>query len=303
MNVLQINHINPILTVRLSGGLGNQLFQLSAAQFVADLVDCRDIKLDCRFLNTYETPRSFELDFLMSEMPGFSKLVNPYSIEGLISQFRLAKLINRPIGKYALIGNSSSINNLLRIEKKSYQSYILDDYFQDPKYINIDRLQKFFKLAVSNGLRSINNKIPQINFKNSVGIHLRRGDFVHQPSASKKYATLDLNYYLEALKYFPQGSQYVIFGDEPEFIEEFSRHVPGTLIYKYSLSLSEEFILLSQIPNLVIANSTFSWWAASINWSREKKIISPKFWFKKKSDNLKNLLLKSEFVLLDNINF
>ena len=43
---------------------------------------------------------------------------------------------------------------------------------------------------------------------------------------------------------------------------------------------------MSKIPNNIIGNSSFSWWAAWLNENKDKKIISPSVWFGQKNQHL-----------------
>lgn len=57
---------NASITVRLAGGLGNQLFQLAAAIYISKNITNASPKvyLDRRFLTSYETLRSYEIGFI-----------------------------------------------------------------------------------------------------------------------------------------------------------------------------------------------------------------------------------------------
>ena len=43
---------------------------------------------------------------------------------------------------------------------------------------------------------------------------------------------------------------------------------------------------MSKISNNIIANSSFSWWAAWLNTNENKSIIAPKVWFGPKNAHL-----------------
>ena len=82
------------ICIRLSGGLGNQLFQLSAGLSLSNLLKSEELFLDARFLGDYETPRSFELDFLVQHIKGVNMLSSQMQLEQFASRFRISKIVD-----------------------------------------------------------------------------------------------------------------------------------------------------------------------------------------------------------------
>lgn len=113
--------------------------------------------------------------------------------------------------------------------------------------------------------------------KQTCGIHIRMGDYLkktdYHPIPTRQY-------YLQAMTEFPTNTHFIAFSDEPEkakaHLGETSRHItwiePGN---HYML----DFWLMRQCENFIIANSSFSWWAAWLIKNESKKIIAPKNWF------------------------
>lgn len=103
----------------------------------------------------------------------------------------------------------------------------------------------------------------------AVAVHVRRGDTLE---VSYPF-NLSADYYRNILKMYPDKEVY-IFSDDIPWCKE---HLPD---YKYiDKGVLESFHLMRSCRIKVIANSTYSWWAAFL--SNHTEVIAPDMWFKK----------------------
>lgn len=65
-------------------------------------------------------------------------------------------------------------------------------------------------------------------------------------------------------------------------VEEARKFFPDYPIYHFGVN--DDYYLINQAEYLIIANSTFSWWAAWLN-DRCKMVIAPKYWFRHNVSN------------------
>jgi hypothetical protein len=158
-------------------------------------------------------------------------------------------------------------------------------FFQTKEYADVfqhDELKRFFNL------REKSQKF--INFEHDlenssiIAVHVRRGDYRNH---ANQFGLLSLDYYKETLKKL-QSNQTVtevwIFSDEIEAtmkLEESFKKIKFRYISKVDFSPAETLTLMSKSKNLVIANSTFSWWAGYL--SEESCVYAPEKWFKENS--------------------
>ena len=89
------------------------------------------------------------------------------------------------------------------------------------------------------------------------------------------------------LREFPDAVFYA-FSDDPHWVEsEFKSYYSNITIVNCNAD-SDSYIdmrLMSLCKHNIIANSTFSWWAAWLNRNPEKIIIAPLNWFADKRDS------------------
>lgn len=112
--------------------------------------------------------------------------------------------------------------------------------------------------------------------KETVSIHSRREDYLDIDAFCE--LTYE-NYYKEAINYFTENYDnpfFVSFSLHPEWVKQ---ELPllnnsNSLILDHGVDF-EDIILMSLCNHNIIANSTFSWWAAFKNKNPNKQIICP----------------------------
>lgn len=136
-------------------------------------------------------------------------------------------------------------------------------YFQSYKYFDFCR-EEILNLFESN----IELDTPPTK----VAIHVRRGDYL---SKSNFHTNLPIEYYREAMSYFP-NERFTIFSDDIRWCRDnFSKEH----FFVEPISDVIDLIFMSRHENQIIANSSYSWWAAYLNKNPNKKVIAPKKWW------------------------
>lgn len=283
------------IIVRLSGGLGNQLFQIAAGLLAAKKSRFSLICLDPRFIANYETKRNLESGFIFEHFENVKLIsLNNFFIS-IASRFRFGRILDKKIGSSAFVGSSETLFNL---NDCKFESILLDGYFQHPLIASSLKTQFKFFDNFTKSYEKLKYNLPKGYFK-YVAIHIRRGDYVSSKNASKVFKTIPLDYYQTAVKKFPSNTKFIIFGDDAETILAFSDEIGGLDAASLRLDLSEEFMLMAMADHYVIANSTFSWWAAYLGYDESKRVIAPRSWYVDKGRSLNNPLLMKYFELLD----
>ena len=127
-------------------------------------------------------------------------------------------------------------------------------------------------------------------------IHVRRGDYLLQ---GDDWGVLGLDYYRQALETLGAGpaTPVWVFSDDLEGARELLEgKVEGQLKWvepDQESNAAESMVLMSCAEKIVIANSTYSWWAASLG-RPKKTVIAPETWFRSKPTP--DLLLPPEWL-------
>lgn len=113
-------------------------------------------------------------------------------------------------------------------------------------------------------------------------VHVRLGDY----QLEKQFGILSPEYYKAAIEYSWQRSEFNkiwLFSDQPKdaihFVPQQYRG-KTRLIEGEGLDSAETLQIMSLCHGYVIANSSFSWWAASLSDFKDPIVIGPKPWFK-----------------------
>lgn len=278
-----IFEISNMVVSNLKGGLGNQMFAYAAAYVFAKERNS-NLKIALTHLQNHaefknETPRDFQLDFFNIKCEFASKeeverVKKNYS-KGFSFLTKLDEfLILYNIIKYPLFSNISP-------------DVYMNSYFQNEKYFvqYSDEIRELFTLRkkfLTKDFIKVRDLIR--GEKDSVSIHIRRGDYVTNKKANKWHGTLGEEYYYNALRYLEiqkgvTNPNLFIFSDDCDWVKEnldFGDRVVHYISDRFNPAQS--IILMSECKNHIIANSSFSWWGAWLNRNKKKVVIAPSKW-------------------------
>jgi hypothetical protein len=232
-------------TIKIKGGLGNQLFQYAFALFLKDKFNT-EINLEISWYKE-QSFRRFELSKFLAK--------NEFPLINSAPSF-LNKRIN-----YSYL----SENLITFLIKKNYFLPInfYDGYWQDIFFANFLRDKTFFKSDI------LKRKIKEDYYV----IHLRRGDFKN----SKAHIALSDDYYLKFIQVFKDKKIYIISEEEEDAIN-LKKKIKLDIEY-YKCSDLEAFSIIHNAFGGIASNSTFCWWAIFLSESRNW--LMPYQWLKK----------------------
>ena len=288
-----------MITVLLSGGLGNQLFQYATGRRLS-LKHQTGLTLDLTFVNSklqfdqLTTYRRYELEEFNLPVQTTDLLIKGKFLYPLSkSEYVLRKFISKNKYHYVPEDNSGWDQKVMLAPDNSF----LEGFFQSEKYFSeiSDVLRK--DLQLKKPLAGRNLKLSEeIQSHNSVSLHIRRGDYVRLEKNLQKHGVTSEAYYTKAIAEISakvSDPHFFIFTDEPDWVRQhfktaFPYQVADTNQTPESAWLDMQ--LMSQCRHHIICNSTFSWWGAWLNPRNDKIVVAPRQWFADPSINAAHIL-------------
>lgn len=254
-----------MVIVKLTGGLGNQMFQYAMARAVAEQ-NKSNLGVDISWFDRHKNnlaPRKYALDnFNIS-----GKLIRSGIFQRISLKFSFLENFRSPQKRY-YIKEKQIFHFDSEIFKISGNVYI-DGYWQNEKYFkNIEKIiRKEFTLKES--LTEFASEIEkEILDTNSVSLHIRRGDYVEDKITNQFHGTCSLDYYLKAVKMILETINkpiFFIFSDDIKWARNnLKLDYPTIFVSNNSIKDSEELFLMSRCKHHIIANSSFSWWGGVV---------------------------------------
>ncbi|MCE5340857.1 MAG: alpha-1,2-fucosyltransferase [Planctomycetaceae bacterium] len=272
-----------MIVIKLLGGLGNQMFQYALGRQLSLKLNT-ELKIDLSEFRTYPL-RQYELNFF-----------------GINENFIEREELNRLKKKYF---KWFSANSYMVVKEKSFLfepeilslsgNLMLKGYWQSYRYFDRipETLRKDFSLKQPFS-RPYQLLTEEICNSNSVSVHIRRGDYIQNKITNQYHGVCNLQYYLDAANFIAQKINdpvFYVFSDDHDWLK--SNFV---IPFKFKLiagiekqTSQQDMILMSNCKHHIIANSTFSWWAAWLNPNPQKIVIAPLKWFagaRNKTDDL-----------------
>lgn len=262
----------------LSGGLGNQLFQISFAHYLRQL---SNLNSEVIKYNENSKIQHTNISFIennnncghcnytvYSGLPFVTRLVNPWN-HNYQSRFR---------GKFVDLRETPFLDPTPLIEINSPRKWI--GYFQNSNIVkSVENIMRN-EISIRVESKTLNIDIPKIDYEL---IHIRQGD-TNTPANRLRVGVLD-QYYYEKLLSFDSSSLRIVVTDDPAGASKILKRIRYDEIFApKDLNVYGTLKFMSNAKRLVTANSTLSWWGGFLAVDKGAKVVIPRPFFR--SENL-----------------
>jgi len=291
------------IIISLTGGLGNQLFQL--AYGVAQSIE-QELRLEIdQSLGNPRRNSQMIPDLLCFNLPDL--VVLPENKRKIIFRKRLfSYLLSR--GSTTKDGRLSYWTRLVRniskipfsihfktladiqvatdlgfskIITRENKSTFAIGYFQSYKWTLVPEvIKELRKISLRSSSLKFEEYISELKDSRNLFVHIRIGDYSNEPSIG----VVNPKYYIEAISFMMTNYDFEriwVFSDEPfktkDYIpKEFSS---SSRLVSLDIDTQEAWELLRHGDGYVIGNSSFSWWAATLSYNENPVVVAPNPWF------------------------
>ena len=264
-----------LLKLNLKGGFGNQMFQLACA---TNLCKSNGHLLELNHIDNY---RKFSLNLLgLQDGKTYKVQKNSDSIE-----FKEAKKCWHR--KFEYYQEQNFEYEEIRLNSDHIN---LEGYFQSERYF----------LDISSEFRNTMLKFFRLERKpanDDVVVHVRLGDLIANPEFGAVHGIVTQEYLIAAIKLLANDTSkiYVVTDDQENIHSYFPLIFSIFEVEIISRDMVSDFVSLATSANLVISNSTYSWWAAFLG---DNKVVAPHQWFADlQKYNTKDLFRRSWILL------
>lgn len=287
--------------IRMSGGIGNQMFQYALYLKLVSLG--KEVKFDDVTEYRLENARPvmlwvFGIDYPRASGEEVIRLTD--AAMDLPSRLR-RKLLGRKSREYH--EKSADYDGTVLEKDNAYLCgcFQSERYFKDIE-VKVREAFRFRNVKVPDGMEDrIEEYAGQIKQKESVGIHIRRGDYLE---AEQVYGGICTEAYYDGavaylLEQYPDAC-FFVFTNDAEWAEGWCRKEEAKLRGKVSAGQGKaaaesaqrftvirgtteetgyiDLMLMSRCRHHIIANSSFSWWGAWLASSPSQCVVAPVKW-------------------------
>ena len=301
------SEVAPKVVVSLTGGLGNQLFQFAAASSAAkETIPGLITELGAPRVSGTGTADLFEYELgeiavkiKRRPVTRFEQKVAGYGLRMGVAPRKLEKveIVKKTLQKIISLSLSSYLGRIFRLQIGRGVGYsqisevtsptLLLGYFQSYRWVREElNLDRFRKLHLGRDSKFLSEMQDRADGKRILCIHIRLGDYKNETN----FGILDVKYYQKALNIISKKTDYSeiwIFSDEPALAKrsyQLTSDIPIVWIEQQNVTSAETLEVMRLCSGFVIANSTFSWWAAMLSHKIDSLVIAPSKWFKGMED-------------------
>lgn len=314
-----------MIKLKISGRLGNQLFQYAAALAQKEKSnDNSPIVID--FKNVYKY-HDKENDGFVNSLKSFN--VQNY-VEGKVEFTPIQKIVftifrvNRKVENLLFRKKYNMEEKIKKLERrwqplfnrfnilfysfgfykfptKKMKKCYMEGYFETSKYFDCikERLIEEFT-PINPPLEKNIELYNEIEKSNSVCVTIRRGDFL-SPKYKKRYYVCNQTYFSKAIKQiynYVDNPRFFVFSDDIEWCKENMNFPPNTLYEDGTDPIWEKLRLMYSCKHFIVSNSSFSWWAQYLSRNdKNKVVIAPDRWWN--DSNVNNDIYQEDWILIN----
>ena len=238
-----------MIIIKISGGLGNQLFKLNKA-----------LEISKNYKNLYLDLFSYESDKYQRKYHFYNDLDQLKILS--LNQKRLLNITKKILNRADIFRHYDEMLNDYNdfLNDKVRIKFLSGNWEENvnPDANNLSTLQSLFQKAESK-----NDEI--------VAVHFRTKDYEIR---------LEEDYYRKALEQFNNNYIFHIFGDDDKYLKDKIPSIFKNRTFELFNSNNpiNDFERLLSYRNYISSNSTFCWWAIMLNNEKNLNVISSKTW-------------------------
>ncbi len=273
-----------MVIARLTGGLGNQMFQYAAGRALADRLGA-ELLLDTRaFQHTLAFQAYTRRDYALGQFRLRARVATPEDLKEWprwVVDIGMRLAFARPFFRRWHFESAITYDPNVRTLQ---DPVCLVGYWQSERYFSdiADRIRADFTLKQP--LSGTNAEVlERAHSGSSVGVHVRRGDFENLDTAAQVHGLCSIDYYRRAISLVRNRCPecpFLIFSDDPQWARaELPLDSSAVFVVGNAERPEQDLALMSACKHHIIANSSFSWWAAWLGSSPEQIVIAPTPWY------------------------
>ena len=273
--------------VRIGGGFGNQLFQYALGRRL-HLERGIDVVYETGFYSDRSTQSIAHHRFWLAEigLPMRTYAFSQLRFHTLRRLHRLPAAVQKALLGVTIFSEVMPFTEL----PKDLDNVLLNGVWSNVRYLG-DHAQ-----VIGDEIRRAVGAPSVIGCeagREPVAVHVRRGDYLAHHSIAK----LDYRTHLDTaraalsqkLGKSPEQLQLVVFSDDMEWCR--TALADAGVMFSNGQSMLDDFRLMLGCRHFIIANSTFSWWAAYLCDNPQKVVVAPRQWIGERSGRDLGLIL------------
>lgn len=308
-----------MIIVRMTSGLGNQMFQYALVELLRERYPGVTVKMDVTWFYANDEHQGFELERLFAgnggyrgEYTGFWDYVRvrgriPTFVKGpcaraaeelLYYPNRFLRLFTEKSCQKTYVnqlaaGGEPQIHYLLTHLDTSLNWYV-EGFFIEEIYYR-DRLKRLWELfRFDEGRLDADNRklLTGIRNSQSVSLHVRRGDYLGKYAG--KFLSLPMEYYQKCVSYLRErveNPHFYLFSDDKAYVEQAFGWLSDKTVVTGNTGRNSyvDMELMSACKHNILANSTFSTWGALLNQNERRIVLYPRQYMSQKDNETKTI--------------